>query len=124
MIELRDLDVSTPFLAQLQAPDDGSPVTLVNVFVAPEGKTDEIIDVWRQDSLIMKAQPGYISAQLYRGTGDSRILTNVAVWENLTSLKNAFLREEFQKTLVLYPDESIAHPVVMHTAAVAGVCVA
>lgn len=124
MIELRDLDVSTPFLAQLQAADDGQPVTLVNAFVAPEGKIDEVIDVWRQDSVIMKAQPGFISAQLYRGIGDSRILTNVAVWENLTCLRDAFMREEFQKTLTLYPDESIAHPIVVRKVAVPGVCVA
>ncbi|MEU2289100.1 antibiotic biosynthesis monooxygenase family protein [Streptomyces sp. NPDC013178] len=124
MIELKDLDTSAPFLAQLQGPDDGQPITLVNVFVAPEGTVEEVIDIWRQDSFIMKAQPGFISAQLYRGIGDSRILTNVAVWENLTSLWNAFSREEFQKTLTLYPDGSIAHPIVVRKVAVPGVCVA
>lgn len=124
MIELKDLDPSAPFLAQLQGPDDGQPVTLVNTFLAPEGQIDKVIDVWRQDSLIMKAQPGFVSAQLYRGAGDSRLLTNVAVWETLASLRDAFLTQEFQSTLTLYPDGSISHPVVMRTAAVPGVCVA
>ncbi|KUN58938.1 hypothetical protein AQJ46_42465 [Streptomyces canus] len=124
MIELKDLDHSAPFLAQLQGPDDGGPVTLVNTFLAPEGETDKVIDVWRQDSVIMKAQPGFVSAQLYRGIGDSRLLTNVAVWETLGSLRDAFLTEEFQSTLTLYPDGSVSHPVVMRAVAVPGVCVA
>ncbi|MFF5147951.1 antibiotic biosynthesis monooxygenase family protein [Streptomyces sp. NPDC013157] len=124
MIELRDIDPSTPFLAQLQGPDDGRPITLVNTFVVPEGQIDKVIDVWRQDSMIMKAQPGFVSAQLYRGAGDGRALTNVAVWETLTSLRNAFMSEEFQNTLPLYPDGSLAFPVVMRGEAVPGVCVA
>lgn len=124
MIELKNIDGSSPFLAQLQGPDDGQPITLINVFIAPEGQVDEVIDIWRQDALVMKAQPGFVDAQLYRGTGDSRILTNVATWENLTSFQEAFRREEFQKTLTLYPDGSLAHPMVVRKAAVPGVCVA
>ncbi|MER6957381.1 antibiotic biosynthesis monooxygenase family protein [Streptomyces sp. NPDC000618] len=124
MIDLRDLDPSAPFLTQLQGPDDGRPITFVNVFLAPAGEVDKVIDVWREDALLMKAQPGFISGQLYRGIGDSRILTNVAVWENLTSLKDAFMREAFQNTLTLYPDGSLSHPLIVRKAAVAGVCVA
>ncbi|MFG2592308.1 antibiotic biosynthesis monooxygenase family protein [Streptomyces sp. NPDC048438] len=124
MIELKDFDNSAPFLAQLRSPDDGQPVTLINSFLAPEGEIDKVIEVWRQDSLIMKARPGFVSAQLYRGTGDSRTLTNVAVWETLTALREAFSCEEFQSTLALYPDGSVSQPVVMRTAAVPGVCVA
>jgi heme-degrading monooxygenase HmoA len=124
VIELRDIDPSIPFLAQLQGLDDGQPITLVNTFVVPEGGIDKVIDVWRQDSMIMKAQPGFVSAQLHRGIGDGRVLTNVAVWESLTSLRNAFMSEEFQNTLPLYPDGSLAFPVVMRREAVPGVCVA
>lgn len=124
MIELKPLDASSTFPAQLQGPDDGRPVTLINTFLAPEGKIEEVIDAWRQDAALMKISPGHISAQLYRGIGDSRILTNVAVWENLTSLRDAFMREEFQKTLTLYPEGSVAHPVVVRPVAIPGVCVA
>ncbi|MFG2592328.1 antibiotic biosynthesis monooxygenase family protein [Streptomyces sp. NPDC048438] len=124
MIALKDLDPSSPFLAQLQGPDDGQPVTIVNTFLAPEGQVEKVLDVWRQDSMIMKVQPGFISAQLYRGIGDSHILTNVAVWETLTSLKNAFLLEEFQNTLTLYPDSSLSYPILVRKVAVPGVCVA
>ncbi|MFG2585119.1 antibiotic biosynthesis monooxygenase family protein [Streptomyces malaysiensis] len=77
------------------------PATLVNTFVVPDGQLDKAIDVWRQDSLIMKAQPGFVFAQLHRGIGDAHVLTNMAVWESLTALKDAFMNEEFQNTLPL-----------------------
>ncbi|MEU7295192.1 antibiotic biosynthesis monooxygenase family protein [Streptomyces exfoliatus] len=124
MIEIKNLDPASPFLAQLEGPDDGSPVTLINTFVAPEGQIDKVIDVWRQDSFIMKTQPGFVSAQLYCGLGESRILTNVAVWESLTALRNAFQCEEFQQTIPLYPDGSLSYPVIVRKHAVPGVCVA
>lgn len=124
MIDLKDLDASVPFLKELQGPDDGRPITIINTFVVPEGQMDKVIDVWRQDSMIMKAQPGWVSAQLYRGIGSSNVVTNVSVWESLTSLKNAFLTPDFQNTLPLYPDGSISYPVLVRQEAVAGVCVA
>ena len=124
MIDLKDIDVSAPYLAQLEGPDDGHPVTLVNTFLAPEGQVDKLIDVWRQDSLVMKKQPGFVSAQLYCGIAGNRALTNVAVWENLSSLRDAFMNEEFQNTRTLYPAGSVSQPVVMRAVAVPGVCVA
>ncbi|MEU6607127.1 antibiotic biosynthesis monooxygenase family protein [Streptomyces shenzhenensis] len=123
MIELKNLDPSDAFLAVLQGPDDGQPITLINTFAAPDGQTDKILDIWREDALIMKAQPGLISAQLYRGIGDSHVLTNVAVWENLTCLRNAFMTEKFQSTLAHYPDGAAAYPVIMRKQAVPAVCV-
>ena len=124
MIDLKDIDRSAPFLAELQGPDDGRPITIINTLVVPEGQMDKVIDVWRQDSMIMKAQPGWVSAQLYRGIGNSSVVTNVSVWESLTALKNAFMTEEFQNTLPLYPDGSASYPVLVRQEAVAGVCVA
>jgi heme-degrading monooxygenase HmoA len=124
MIEICNIDPSFPFLTQLQGHDDGQPVTIINTFVAPEGQVDAVIDVWRKDSFVMKAQPGFISAQLHHGIGDSRVLTNVAVWESLTDLRNAFNSAEFQETLPLYPDGSLSYPVLERKKAVAGVCTA
>ncbi|MCS0599713.1 antibiotic biosynthesis monooxygenase [Streptomyces sp. LP11] len=124
MIEIRDIEPRLPFRAQLQGHDDGQPVTLVNTFVAPEGRTEAVIDAWRKDSFVMKAQPGFVSAQLHRGIGDSRVLTNVAVWESLTALRKAFMNEDFQNLLPLYPDGSLSYPILVRKIAVAGVCTA
>ncbi|SEF04335.1 Heme-degrading monooxygenase HmoA [Streptomyces sp. 3213] len=124
MIEIGDLDRSAPYLARLQGSDDGQSVTLINTFVVLEGEIDKALDTWRRDSTVMRTKPGFISTQLHRSIGDSRVLTNVAVRESLTALRNAFSSEEFQSLLPLYPDGSIAYPVVVRKVAVPGVCVA
>ncbi|MGI5404812.1 antibiotic biosynthesis monooxygenase family protein [Streptomyces sp. CA-135486] len=124
MIEIKDIDLSLPFLTQLQGNDDGRPITIINTFVAPEGQVDAVIEVWQQDSFVMKDRPGFISAQLHRGIGDSRVLTNVAVWESLTDLRNAFISAEFQELLPHYPDGSLSFPILVRKEAVTGVCTA
>ncbi|MFI1995364.1 antibiotic biosynthesis monooxygenase family protein [Actinoplanes sp. NPDC020271] len=122
MIELKDTDPSIPFFAQLESPDDG-PVTLINTFVAPDGGIDAVIDVWQKDSIVMRQQPGFISAQLYRGTASSRVLTNIAVWESTSALRAAFFNPQFQELLPLYPDGSTSAPVLVRKQAVPGICI-
>ncbi|MEU3010164.1 antibiotic biosynthesis monooxygenase family protein [Nocardia asteroides] len=123
MISLHDLDPETPFLSQLGDSDSGA-VTIVNTFLAPAGQLDEVIEAWRQDSVVMKAKPGFISAQLYQGIAGSNLLVNVAVWESAHMLAAAFASPEFQQLLAVYPDGSKSYPHLMRPAAVAGVCVA
>jgi hypothetical protein len=52
------------------------------------------------------------------------VLTNVAVWESTAALGNAFANAEFQRTLALYPDGTVAYPVLVRARAVPGICVA
>ncbi|MET9491095.1 antibiotic biosynthesis monooxygenase [Nocardia sp. NPDC006630] len=122
MITLNDLDSRAPFFAQLNEAGD-EPVTIVNTFLAPEGGMDDVFEIWRQDSEIMKSKPGFISAQLYRGTAGSRVLTNVAVWESASALNAAFLGPEFQQLLPSYPDGSVAYPHLVRPVAVPGICI-
>lgn len=121
MIKLVELDDSTPFLSQLQ--ESTGPVTLVNVLIAPEGEIDAVIAVWEVDATLMKAKPGFISTQLHRGTGSSRVLVNMAVWESADLLGQAFASPEFQNTLGRYPDGTVAMPHVLQKIGIAGVCV-
>jgi heme-degrading monooxygenase HmoA len=113
---------TTPFLHQLQ--HDTGPVILINTFVVPEGKMDYMIALWRKDSLIMKSQPGFISAQLYGGILDSNILINIAVWESTASLRGGFMSEPFQETLKEYPEGAISYPHILRKIAVDNVCTA
>jgi quinol monooxygenase YgiN len=124
MIELRDFDPEQPFLTQLASTKDSDPIVLVNTFIVPPGLADELVEVWRLDSEIMRRQPGFISAQLHRGVGASAVLTNVAVWESAAALLAAFNNDEFQRTLAQYPDGAVAYPVVVRPRAVPGICVA
>ncbi|WP_329410384.1 antibiotic biosynthesis monooxygenase [Nocardia vinacea] len=123
MIALRDIDPDTPFLSQLTERGEG-PVTIVNTFLAPDGQLDAVVEAWRQDSVVMKAKPGFVSAQLYQGIVGSHVLVNVAVWESTEALAAAFASTEFQELLAVYPDGSKSYPHLVRPTAVAGVCVA
>lgn len=122
MIEMKSLDESTPFETQLQH-QTGS-VVLVNMFTVPEGELDNVLRLWQEDATYMKAQPGYISAQLHRGTGNSRVLVNIAVWESTEALVKAFSDPEFQSKHDRYPEGIVMYPHLFEKIAVDGVCVA
>ncbi len=122
MVTLEDVDPRTPFIAQLQ--ESAAAVVLVNTFVVPEGGHDEVVAAWEKDALFMKGQPGFISTQLHRGTGASRVLVNVAVWESTEALRAAFTSPEFQQALGGYPDGTVARPHLVQKVAVGNVCVA
>ncbi|WP_171166017.1 antibiotic biosynthesis monooxygenase family protein [Streptomyces sp. I05A-00742] len=121
-MKLQDHDPTTPFLAQLQ--ERTGPVTLVNTFVVPEEAAERFEKTWREDAGFMKAQPGFISTQLYRGTAGSRLWLNVAVWESTDALRAAFGRPEFQQARAKYSDAITAAPHVYTKVAVEGICVA
>jgi heme-degrading monooxygenase HmoA len=120
VISLADLDESTPYRDQLQ--DTSTPVTIINTFVAPEGQIDEVLAAWTHDAEYMKSKPGFISAQLYRGIADSRVITNIAVWESAEHLSAAFGTPEFAQHMARYPEGTVAYPHLYQKAAVKGVC--
>jgi len=122
MFTIENLDESTPFLAQLQ--ETTGPIVLCNTFVVPEGTIEAVMKAWHDDAGFMKAQPGFISAQLHRGTGGSRVLVNLSVWESTESLRNAFSSPEFQSKAKSYPDGLVVHPHILQKVAIEGVCVA
>jgi hypothetical protein len=59
---LRPLDPTFPIERQLAV--EASPVVLVNVFTFDNADEQTFLQVWRDHSLFMKRQPGFISAQL------------------------------------------------------------
>ena len=122
MINLADLDESTPYLDQLK--DTTGPVTLVNTFIAPEGKVDQTLAAWVLDAAYFKTKPGFISAQLLMGISGSRVLTNIAVWESAEQLFAAFATPEFAQANERYPDGTVAYPHLYEKVAVEGICVA
>lgn len=120
MITLNDIDTRAPFSAQLNSSGD-EPVTMVNTFVTPPGLEEDVIEVWRLDSEVMKTKVGNISQQLYHGAA-GRVVTNVATWESAKALRNAFMSPEFQALLPAYPDGSAAYPYLVRPVEVPGVC--
>src|SRR5262245_33282947 len=121
-MRLRELDERVTYLQQLHA-DDG-PVVLINQFnVAPED-AERFLEAWAADAAFMKGQPGFIAAQLHRGTAGSGAFVNVAVWESARALGRAFRSPEFQARAARYPEGTVAAPHVFKTVAVPGVCIA
>lgn len=121
-MHLESLDPETPFEAQLG--EETGPVVVVNTFIVPEGLMDAVIKNWQEDSDFMKAQPGYISAQLHRGVAGSNLLMNVAVWESTQALARAFADPAFHAQVHQYPEGVRILPHVYRRIAVDGVCVA
>lgn len=117
-----DLDPATPMHAQFG--EDVGPVVLMNTFYVPHERTEEFLELWREDAAFMKAQPGCISIQLHQGTAGSRLMVNLAVWESAHALKVAHADPRFRKLSARLPDDIVAHPHLFTKVAVDGVCVA
>jgi hypothetical protein len=120
MLNLTDLDDTTPFLGQQN--EKAGPVTIINTFVAPKGKTGEVLTAWTDDAWYMKNTGRLLAVQLYRGIGGSRLFTNVAVWESPAALHAAFHTAEFASHLEHYPEGTVAYPHLFQKLAVEGIC--
>lgn len=74
------------------------------------------------DAAFMKEQPGFVSAQLHRGTAGSSTFVNVAEWESARALGAAFSSPEFQDRIMRYPAGAVATPHVFEKVAIPGIC--
>jgi len=121
-MRLREMDDQVTYVEQLQHAE--GPVVLINQFNLAPGDTERFLEVWADDAAFMKRQPGFISAQLHRGTAGSTTFINVAVWESTGALGRAFSSPEFQARAARYPERTVAAPHVFSRIAVPGICTA
>ncbi|MEW2297763.1 antibiotic biosynthesis monooxygenase family protein [Streptomyces sp. NPDC006743] len=108
MAELETLDPMTPMFAQFK--ERTGPIVLANTFFVPEERAEEFLSLFRRQAEFMKAQPGFVSLQMHRGTGGSRLMMNVAVWESTEALARAFGSPEFQRMAAEFPDDIVSYP--------------
>ncbi|MFE3175080.1 antibiotic biosynthesis monooxygenase family protein [Amycolatopsis sp. NPDC059090] len=108
MAKLQSLDPRTPMFAQFK--EKTGPIVLANTFVVPEGKTEEFLAIFKKQAEYMKAQPGFVSLQMHRGTAGSQLLMNVAVWESTGALAAAFGSPEFQRLAAETSDDIESYP--------------
>jgi heme-degrading monooxygenase HmoA len=121
VMTFEEMDLHVPLRQQLGEPHVG-PVVLVNTFtVAPED-CDALVRSWADDAAFMKRQPGFITTQLHRGIGGSRVFLNYAVWESIEAFKAAFAQPEFRERLAGYPPTAVASPHLFDKVAVPGIC--
>jgi heme-degrading monooxygenase HmoA len=116
-----EMDERTPVHAQMEQED--SPVILVNQFIVEPEDSEQFLKLWAEDAAIMKRQPGFISAQMHKGIGSSRVFLNYAVWESVEHFRRAFHNAEFQAKIRTYPSTVVASPHLFHKVAVPGICV-
>ena len=122
MLSLRPLDPSFPVERQIGL--DTGPVVLVNLFLLEKADEAALVKAWQVDAAFMKQQPGFISTQLHRATGESATYLNYAVWESTAHFRAAFSHPQFRAGLAAYPSSTIASPHLFEKVAVSGICVA
>ena len=110
-------------LEQQYADASGETTILVNLFDVDPKDHEYFTAAWKQDAEFFKAQPGYISAQLHKGIGDSRLFLNYAVFENTKAFAATNDRPEFGPLRKIYPDSATAHPHLLRRLAISHVCV-
>jgi heme-degrading monooxygenase HmoA len=109
-MRFKEMDATIPLSKQLEVPH-GGPVVLINKFSVALEDRDALIAAWADDAAYFKHQPGFISAQLHRGIGESPVFLNYAVWESVDAFRAAFGRPEFRNRLAQYPASAVASPV-------------
>lgn len=122
MVKIEEMGKTMTFFEQLE--QEAGPVVLINKVTVDPEEVDQLLRVWTADVVMMKQQPGYISAQIHRGIGGSSTFINYSVWESVGELKRAFNRPEFQATLEDWPPSAVASPHLFEKIAIPGCCVA
>jgi len=120
-MRFHEIGEQVTYAEQIQRDDNAA--VLVNIFTMASADVDQFLAVWAEDAAYMKQQPGFISAQLHRGTAGSATFMNVATWESTAALGAAFRSPRFQSAIERYPDSVVAMPHVFTKVAIPGICV-
>jgi heme-degrading monooxygenase HmoA len=115
-----EMDNGTTLLAQME--QKTGTVILINAFTVEPEDEEQFLRAWRGDAAVMKRQPGFISTQLHKGIGASRLFLNYAVWESTADFARAFQNHEFRARLKDYPPKAVASPHLFQRVAVGGIC--
>ena len=117
-----EMDGRTPLSAQME--ETVGPVILINQFTVEPNEAGHLLNAWTADAAWMKQQPGFISTQLHRGSGEAGCSSTTRSGNPTAHLKRAFTNPEFQSKLAQYPPSAVASPHLFSKVAVPGICVA
>ena len=126
MAKFVEMDYRVKFKDQIDEKLIGS-VILINKFNVEPNKVEQFLKDWGDDAINFKQQPGFISAQLHKGIGQSSVFINYAVWESMEYYKQAINKmlftPESPSPLLKYDDDSlIISPHLFKKVAVPGIC--
>ena len=126
MAKFVEMDYRVKFKDQIDEKLIGS-VILINKFNVEPNKVEQFLKDWGEDATNFKQQPGFISAQLHKGIGQSSVFINYAVWESMEHYKQAINKmlftPESSSPLLKYDDDSLViSPHLFKKIAVPGIC--
>ena len=126
MAKFVEMAYRVKFKDQIEEKIVGS-VILINKFNVEPSQVEQFFKDWGDDAINFKQQPGFISAQLHKGIGQSSVFINYAVWESMEHYKQAINKmlftHESQSPLLKYDDDSlIISPHLFKKVAVPGIC--
>ena len=110
-------------LADQYADLSNEPVILINLFDVDPADAEHFKRAWAEDAAFFKRQPGYISAQLHHGIGNSSMWLNYAVFESTRQFGDTNLQPEFGLLRGVYPDSATTHPNLFRRVRVPSICV-
>ncbi len=122
MLQHEELDPNLA-LREQYADDRNATTILLNVFSVDPKDTEAFKKAWKEDAEFFKRQPGYISAQLHQGIGDSHMWFNYAVFESTSAFAATNDQPEFKPLRGVYPDSAVAHPHLFRRVQIPGICV-
>ena len=88
MVSFVEMDETLNLLTQSEHKNAG-PVILTNKFNVKSEEAEEFLKTWTADASFFKRQPGFISAQLHRGIGESSVFLNYTAWESTYHFRQA-----------------------------------
>jgi heme-degrading monooxygenase HmoA len=120
VLTFAELDETVKLADQMSG--EVGPVVLFNLFTVPSEVEGAYI-IWLRDAAMAMRELGYISTQFYRGIGGSHTYLNVAVWESVSSFRNAFTNPDFRSAAQRCPNGVTARPHLLQTLTVPGICI-
>ena len=79
MAKFVEMDERIKFKEQTEEKEINGQVILINKFNVKPDKVEQFLEDWGKDAINFKQQPGFISAQLHKGVGNSSVFINYAV---------------------------------------------
>ena len=122
MIKMVEMDEKVTLYDQMEE-KNSDPLILINKFNVNPEEIEGFLKVWAGAAEIFKQQPGYVSAQLHRGTAGSCVFVAYVVFESPEHFKEAFNNPDFQSKISEYSVGTVASPHLFKKVAVPGICV-
>lgn len=121
MLKMKELDTPISFEQQFQDKLDEA-VVLMILFTMEPKDVETFKAAWAKDAAFVKAQPGYISAQLHQGVGGSSMFLDYAMFENVAAFAAITRHPEFGPLRSIYPDSATASLHLFRRVAIPGIC--